>query len=73
MPGILHVTAYAACSVIRTDYCQFGTAWQKPTRLLGIHIGLSALARTCQWGKGNCCSRTGKRHVQLCGKCPHSH
>ena len=48
-------------------YCQYGTRWQKPTRLLFVG-GDKALAphRMCK-RKGKTCSKTGLPHLQLGG------
>ena len=53
-------------SDVRTDFCQWGTPWMKPTRILGGHVDMSIVARTCRMRKG-ICSRSGCRHVVLAG------
>lgn len=55
---------------IHADFCQFNTAWKKPTLFLCFGIGDEhRLARRCQGEKG-LCSRTSKRHFLLTGSAP---
>jgi hypothetical protein len=56
-------------SSIVLDFCQFGTDWRKPTKILGIHIDLNPIASTCT-GKRGICSRTGVKHQVLEGRAP---
>ena len=51
------------------DFCMFGTPWRKRTRFLCGNIDpvdLGRIDKQCV-GTHGCCSRTGRRHVQLTG------
>ena len=50
------------------DMCQYGTAWRKPTAVLGANIGEEAWNQLCMkcHSRGRC-SRTGKPHLALSG------
>ena len=48
------------------DYCSFGTAWRKRTRLVSWSRGLSGLPALC-CGKKGICSYSGKTHELLEG------
>ena len=52
-----------------TDFCGFGTPWQKRTRLRGTLRGMHALVRKCRGGK--ICSFTHHSHVVLKGRDQH--
>ena len=47
------------------DYCQFGEAWRKRTRLRVFGFDLPG-QHLCRQAKG-CCSATGKPHVAFTG------
>ena len=50
--------------------CQFGTRWQKATRISSwLAPSLLPLCRKCN-GSGGFCSRTSKPHVVLSGRAP---
>ena len=53
------------------DFCCFGTAWRKRTRLFSWHCDLSSISRRCLSKKG-ICDRTGLPHVILKGCEPDS-
>jgi hypothetical protein len=56
-------------SDVVSDFCQWGTSWLKPTRIVGVCLDLSRLARRCNFRSNNfVCSRSGCRHQQLCGQ-----
>ena len=52
----------------RVDYCQYGTAWRKATRILehGSRV-LHTVCRCCKMTNSRC-SATHKRHFVLVGK-----
>lgn len=52
------------------DFCQYGEAWQKPTRILGNFWPVSELHRRCN-SQGGVCSRTLLPHVRLTGTDAH--
>lgn len=62
---IAAVRKWAVSREIVTDYCQFGEAWRKRTRILSVYADLSAAERKCH-GKG-ICTATGRRHETLSG------
>ena len=56
---------------VTCDFCQYGTAWRKRTRLLCGHcdgLDLVRISKMCS-GRG-VCSRTRKPHLQLTGSSP---
>ena len=53
---------------IAVDFCQFGKLWKNRTRIISFFCDLSKANILCSGIKG-ICSRTGKPHVFLCGKC----
>ena len=66
------VAALANVRRTRYDFCQFGEAYHKATRLLSWGFGaIGERARTCG-GRGGLCSRTGAKHELLTGttECP---
>ena len=71
-PGFQELEDEGIGFFLRTDFCQFGTKYQKPTKLFvwGVnkaHIKLPKCAR-----RRGCCSMTGNPHVSLRGKnCKH--
>ena len=50
-----------------TDYCPFGTAWRKRTKVRHWLVNLDGAMIFCKSNKG-ICDYTGKRHIQLVGK-----
>ncbi len=60
---MLTARAWQASREIVTDYCQFGEAWRKRTRILSIFVDLSGAERHCR-GKG-ICTATGQPHETL--------
>ena len=53
-------------SCITLDYCQFGEAWKKPTRLIYNYISLRDLQKRCNTINGRC-SFSQRQHVPLTG------
>ena len=66
MPPIIKIMR--KCSVCDVDYCQYGEAWQKRTRLLCFNVDLSVLM-ICKPKKG-VCSATRRPHTRLSGGAP---
>ena len=63
----LEQAAHTRCAV--TDFCQFGSRWQRRTKLLAGNLAEDDLAR-CErlcHGPTGVCSRTSKRHFRLVG------
>ena len=58
-----------AAKYIELDFCQYGEAWRKRTKLLFNGIKLDNLAKTCVGTHGKC-SATNKPHVHLKGLSP---
>ena len=56
-------------SSILLDFCCFGEAWRKRTRIIHQGISLASLEILCSGTHGNC-SRTGKPHLHLKGIAP---
>jgi hypothetical protein len=69
--GVKAVAALDSSEKVVTDYCQFGKPWRKRTRFLCGNIDTAELGRLRQkcMGRGRC-SRTGKPHMHLEGRCP---
>jgi len=68
LPQLQKVEASSCCTVVFTDFCQFGTLWKKRTKFLCGNLDsqdVARIGRLCQ-GKG-ICSRTQKKHFQLSG------
>ena len=68
LPQLQKVEASSCCTVVFTDFCQFGTLWKKRTEFLCGNLDsqdVARIGRLCQ-GKG-ICSRTQKKHFQLSG------
>eukprot|EP00959_Pyramimonas_sp_CCMP1952_P362733 7596015-Pyramimonas_sp.AAC.1 len=55
--------------VIALDYCQYGTPWKKPTKILTSCEDLRSIARTCS-GTTRSCSVTRQPHQVLRGDAP---
>ena len=53
---------------IVTHFCAWGTCWQKPTRVWGLHVSLTSLEHKCS-GRATC-SFTGHAHQGLSGRSP---
>ena len=56
------------CTVVISDFCQFGTLWRKRTKFLCGNLDtqdVARIGRLCQ-GRGTC-DRTGRPHFQLTG------
>ena len=52
-----------------TEFCAYGTAWRKSTRIVGVHIDLSYIgAMRCVGSKRGLCLFTGCSHVPLTGQ-----
>ena len=67
-----YVAALSNVRQTRYDFCQFGEAYHKATRLLSWGFQhISSRAKTCS-GRGGLCSRTGAKHELLKGtvECP---
>ena len=58
------------CSSVILDFCQYGEAWRKRTKLIAQFISFHSLNRLCA-GNANICSRTGKAHLNLKGTNQH--
>ena len=68
LPQLQKFEASSCCTVVFTDFCQFGTLWKKRTKFLCGNLDsqdVARIGRLCQ-GKG-ICSRTQKKHFQLSG------
>lgn len=57
-----------AVQQVTMDFCAFGAAWRKSTRLWSAHCDLQTLAKRCGGAPGWC--HTGKRHIRLSGRGP---
>ena len=69
---VRHVAALSNVKRTRYDFCQFGEAYHKATRILSWgYQAIGERARTCS-GRGGLCSRTGAAHELLTGvvECP---
>ena len=69
VPEILAWHDLSRLESVSMDYCQFAQPWRKRTRFaFSSFLNVLSLQRLCKGHKG-ICSRTGKPHVQLKGKC----
>ena len=67
-PGLVELRQHAACRGARLDFCAYGAAWRKPTKVLTWHCGpLESLQRRCK-GHGGVCGRTSRPHTVLQGR-----
>lgn len=72
VPEVIAIMNNKNVSVVDVDFCQFGTAWRKPTKLVCGFIDqqdLARLGKRCH-AVGGLCSRSGKKHFQLTGTGP---
>ena len=67
--SVLRVMRRRFVQTVDVTYCAFGTAWKKPTKILGVHIDLSILeSHYCRGSKRGLCLFTGKPHLALMGQ-----
>jgi hypothetical protein len=67
LPTPLALCQHSEVSLLRIDFCQYGTPWRKATRLLSWHWPLlSAVAKQCS-GTGGVCSKSHDKHITLSG------
>ena len=64
-PGIQKLLQSSHVKLVKTDQCQYGSAWRKPTALLCWCSPAVSFARCT--GKHGLCSKTRRPHVQLTG------
>ena len=57
------------CHLVRTDFCMFGTPWQKGTGVL-TNCNPAGIERRCRGVKRGICARSGKAHIELRGQLP---
>jgi hypothetical protein len=66
VPPMLRVTSSPDVELVECDACQWApTRWKKPTWLRCFGANFAPMGKKC---RGKRCSRTGRKHVQLCGK-----
>ena len=70
IPPLKRLAVTRRCSQVVTDFCQWGTDWLKPTRLLGVFLEFRALDRRCKFRVLGHCSCSGKAHRVLSGTAP---
>ncbi len=59
------------CEFVTFDFCQYGEPWRKRTSIATSLPCLAAISKLCSSSAHYpCCSRTGKRHLQLSGVDP---
>jgi hypothetical protein len=68
MPKLRAFISRNGAGVDEVHYCQYGTEWKKPTKLLswGLH-SLKSILKLCS-GRNGQCSQTGLPHRQLTGR-----
>ena len=71
-PAMLKLKAEVKAFDVQLDYCAFGEAWRKPTRLLTTCEELHVLGRRCTPRAGRC-STSGRPHISLRGTVPVGH
>lgn len=68
MPEMKQIMSLSHSDTVELDFCQYGEAWRKSTRLLvSRHPDLRSVGKRCCFGRGYVCSATGRRHQQLTG------
>ena len=60
---------HAGCRLVRTDFCMWGTPWQKGTGIL-TNVNAALAERRCTGCPRGQCRRTGKPHIELRGTLP---
>ena len=65
----LHAARQPNVKVVDFDFCAFGTAWRKRTRVMYVHLNLDVLSRCKCTGRG-LCSFSHQPHRALEGKTP---
>ena len=67
-PGMAELRQHVACREVALDFCAYGAAWRKPTRVLTWRCGsLESLQRRCK-GSGGLCGRTKRPRIILQGR-----
>ena len=69
MPSHKNLAKLSGFRSVNFDFCMFGTAWRKRTKVLYWLADLAPLGRLCSSRQGLCC-KTGKPHQILTGKHP---
>ncbi len=71
LPPMQYYLQHPQIHYVRSDFCQWGTRWKKPTGFLVGNLDRNDTARLAQAVCTNCprglCSRTGKPHFLLSG------
>ena len=68
-PAVLRIMRRRFVQTVDVTYCVFGTAWKKPTKILGVHLDLSILEmHYCRGSKRGLCLFTGRPHLALMGQ-----
>ena len=65
----VNLLKYHGCRLARTDFCMWGTAWQKGTGIL-TNADPGVTERRCVGCPRGLCARTGLRHIELKGQAP---
>ena len=66
---IAQLRVLSCCQEFVSDYCQYGAQWKKRTRVCGWHCLSEAPVLKCAGAHG-LCSRSGCKHLRLCGHSP---
>ena len=66
---IAQLRTLSCCQEFVSDYCQYGAQWKKRTRVCGWHCLSEAPVLKCT-GANGICSRSGRKHLRLCGHSP---
>ena len=68
LPQLSKLEASPLCTVVISDFCQFGTLWRKRTKFLCGNLDTQDVARIGRLCRGRgVCDRTGRQHFQLTG------
>lgn len=68
-PPMFHFLRRRAVQNVLTEFCAYGTAWRKSTRIVGVHIDLSPVgSMRCIGSKRGLCLFTGCPHLPLSGQ-----
>eukprot|EP00438_Fugacium_kawagutii_P003457 Skav217388 [mRNA] locus=scaffold532:114975:115463:- [translate_table: standard] len=69
IPPMLRLLRKRCANTCDVDFCMFGTAWKKPTKVFSVHLPLEMLQQfKCYSSRRGLCCRTGCTHVPLAGQ-----
>ena len=69
-PDIRRLSLHHACQVFVSDLCQYGSSWQRPTKVVAWFCRSEVPSLLCHPRHGKCCSRSKRRHHEPLGLAP---